>query len=121
MTHTAHFGESSAQQPSVLLDAPLPTLAHFSGLLGNQRAQGPTATTEFELADLWLLTMLQERLATARPESKLAVLKRNKFTPEGRERRIEASLAALESPQPTALTREEWKEIVEEIEDEDEE
>jgi hypothetical protein len=121
MTHTAHFGESSAQQPSVLLDAPLPSLAHLSGLLGNRRAQGPTATAEFEEADLWLWTMLRERLATARPESKLAILKRHKFTPEGRERRIDASLAALEAPQPTVLTREQWREIVEEIEDEDEE
>jgi hypothetical protein len=63
--------------------------------------------------------MLRERLATAHPKSKLAVLKRSKFTPEGRERRIEASLAALEAPQPTVLTREQWQEIVEEIEDEE--
>src|SRR5690349_19505662 len=98
MTHAAHFGESSAQQPSVLLDAPMPTLAHYSGLLGNRRAQTPTATGEFEEADLWLWTVMRARFGAARPESKLAILKRHKFTPEGRERRIETSLAALQAP-----------------------
>jgi hypothetical protein len=121
MTHAAHFGELSAQLPSVLLDAPLPSIVYFSGLLGNRRAQGPTGTADFEEADVWLWTMLRERLAIARPESKLAILKRYKLTPEGRERRIEAALAALEAPQPTVLRREQWREIVEEIEDEDEE
>ena len=58
-------------------------------------------------------------LASAQPDFKLALLKRQKFTPEGRERRIAASLAAMNAPQPTELTLAQWKEIVEEIEDED--
>jgi hypothetical protein len=120
MTQTANFGESSAQQPSVLLDSPVPSLAHYSGLLGNLWAQTPTATGDFEEYDLWLWSILNKRFGSARPDSKLAILKRNKFTPEGREGRIAASLAALEAPQPIILTRAQWKEIVEEVEDEDE-
>jgi hypothetical protein len=120
MTQTAHFRESSAQQPSVLVDAPLPSLAHYSGLLGNPRTQIPTAITEFREDELWLWAMLNKQFGSAHPDSKLAILKRQKFPPEGRERRIAASLAALEAAQATILTREEWKGIVEEVEDEDE-
>ena len=119
MTQTMHFGDSSAQQPSVLLDAPMPSFAPYSGLLGNRRAQTPALTLEFEENELWLWTTLNKRFGAASPESKLAILKRHKFTPEGRERRIATSIAALESPQPTVLTREQWKEVVEEVEDED--
>ncbi len=119
MTQTAHFGESSAQQPSVLSDAPMPSLAHYSGLLGNQRTQAPTAAAEFGEDELWLWTMLSRQFGAARPDSKLAILKRQKFTAEGRERRIAVSIAALESSQPTVLTREQWREIVEEVEDDE--
>ncbi len=120
MTQTAHFGESSAQQPSVLTDAPLPSLAHYSGLLGNHRTQTPTANAEFIEDELWLWAMLNRQFGAGRPDSKLAILKRQKFTPEGREHRIAASLAALDAPQPTILTREQWKELVEEVEEKDE-
>jgi len=44
------------------------------------------------------------------------LLKRQRFTPEGEQSRIAASLAALNATQPTDLTLTEWKEIVEEIE-----
>ena len=121
MTQTAHFGESSAQQPSVLMDAPLPRLAHYSGLLGNQRTQTPTTSSEFREDELWLWAMLNKQFGAARPDSKLAILKRQKFTPEGRGHRIAASLAALDAPQPTVLTREQWRQIVEAVEDEDDE
>jgi len=50
---------------------------------------------------------------------KLALLKRQKFTTLGRDQRVAASLAALNSPQPTELPLEQWKEIAEEIGDED--
>jgi hypothetical protein len=120
MTQTAHFGESSAQQPSVLWDTPMPSLANYSGFLGNQRTQTPAMIAEFREDEQWLWAMLNKQFGAARSDSKLAILKRRKFTPEGREHRIAASLAALESPQLTVLTREEWKEIVEEVEDEDE-
>ena len=121
MTQIAHFGEPSAQQPVIPLDAQTPSLAHYSGLLGNQSAQTPRRTLEFEEDKLWLWTILNRQVGTSRPDSKFAILKRRTFTPEGREQRIAASLAALEAPQPTVLTREQWKEIVEEVEDEDDE
>ena len=48
----------------------------------------------------------------------LEELKRQKFTPHGRDERIAASLAALNAPQAIELTTAEWKAIVEEeIED----
>ena len=120
MTPTARFGESSAQQPSVLLDAPQPSLALYDGSLGNRHAQTPFLQPEFEGENWLLLTSIKARFGAAPPESKLAILKRHKFTPEGREHRVAASLAALEAPQSILLTREQWKEIVEEVEDEDE-
>jgi hypothetical protein len=75
---------------------------------------------EFGEDELWLWTALNKQFGAVRPDSKLAILKRQHFTPEGREHRIAASIAALEAPQPTVLTREQWKELVEEVEDEDE-
>jgi len=53
------------------------------------------------------------------PGLKLSLLKRQKFTPEGKQARIAASLAALNASQPIDLPIAEWKAIVEEIEDED--
>jgi hypothetical protein len=58
-------------------------------------------------------------LASTQPAFKLALLKRQKFPLDGRQQRIAASLAALNAPQPTSLTLAQWKEIVEEIEDEE--
>jgi hypothetical protein len=120
MTQTAYLGESAAQQPSVLLDAGLPSLANYSGLLGNKRAQTSRVTLDFAEEELWLWAMLNRQFGSVSPDSRLTILKRQKFTVEGREQRIAASLAALEAPQPTVLTREQWKEIVEEVEDDDE-
>ena len=53
------------------------------------------------------------------PFVKLVMLKRQKFAREGREARIAVSLAALNAPQPTELSVEQWKELLEEVEDED--
>jgi hypothetical protein len=119
MTQTAHFGESTAQRPSVLVGASIPSLAHYSGLLANQRTQTPTAAVEFGEDELWLWATLNKQFSASHPDTRLAILKRQKFAPEGRERRIAASMAALEAPQPTALTTEQWKEIVEEVEDDE--
>lgn len=55
---------------------------------------------------------------SAQATPKLLLLKRQKFSPAGREQRIAASLAALNAPQPIDLTLAEWKEIAEEVEDE---
>jgi hypothetical protein len=116
MTHTAQVGESSAQRPSLVFDISSPTVDHSSGLLGNRRAQWVASKDESYL-QFW--HVLRQRF-DAPPAFKLAILKQRTFTPEGRQERIRRSLAALEAPQPTMLTREQWKEIVEEIEDEDE-
>lgn len=120
MTQIAHFGEFSSQQPSVPMDVPMPSFAHYSGLLGNQSTQVPTATQDFREDELWLWAMLNKQFGAAHPDSKLTILKRQRFTPERRELRIATSLAVLDTPQPTILTRDQWKEIVEEVEDEDE-
>lgn len=54
-----------------------------------------------------------------RPHSRLAVIKKETFTHEGRAERVRQSLAALNAPQPTELPIAQWKAILEEIEDED--
>jgi len=99
------------QQPSACEAFPLPGFANV-GLLGNQLGQWPSsqALSEFLIYPYWY------RL-TNEPGIKLTRLKQQKFTPEARDRRIAASLAALNAPQPIELSPAQWKEIVEEIED----
>lgn len=82
-------------------------------LLGNEFIQVPTRIADSDS----LLAAYRRVLGSARPAFKLALLKRQKFTPEGREQRIAASLAAVNAPQPIDLTLARWKEIVEEVED----
>jgi len=53
------------------------------------------------------------------PTARLALLKQHTFTAEGRRDRIAASLAAVNGSQPTQLSASQWKDILEEIEDED--
>jgi hypothetical protein len=55
---------------------------------------------------------------STQPARKLALVKAQAFTEQGREQRIARSLAALHAPQPTNLPSAKWKEIVEEIDDE---
>ncbi len=119
MTATAHLGES--QHASVaLLDIVAPRLAQFSGLLGNLEAQTPgPITPEFREEELWLWATLNRQFTLARPGSKLSILKRQRFTPEGRERRIRQALAVLEAPQRIILSLEQWKSVIEEVESED--
>ncbi len=120
MTQISHFGELSAQQPTVVMDVPMPNSDYYSGLLGNQRTQAPAIMVESKEEELWLRVTLNKQFGNTHPDSKLAMLKRQKFTSEGRENRVAASLNALDAPQPTVLTREQWKELVEELEDDDE-
>jgi len=84
-----------------------------AGLLGNKSIQA------FTTIYIGVSGALHRFLTQAQPGAKLALLKRSKFTPEGRQERIAASLAALNAPQPTNLTLTQWKEILEEVEDED--
>jgi hypothetical protein len=118
VTVTAQF--EGSQRPSLLPDATRPSLAQYSGLLGNQHLQAPTPVAEFETTVVWQLWLLNKGFATANPTSKLAALKSQHFTAEGRDERIKRSLAALAEPQTIDLTLQQWKEIVEEVEDEDE-
>ena len=102
-------------QPPVFLEMPAATIRFNLGLLGNDAIQIPPRSADSKS----LLSAYRKFLAPAQPTFRLALLKRQKFTPQDRATRIAASLAALNAPQPTDLTLAEWKEIVEEIEDED--
>lgn len=115
MMPTAHFGEQTAQQPSFKIDIPT---AAFEGL-GSLRAQAPALTGAVE--PVWFLDFLNKRSSLiAQPTSKLTILKQHKFTDDGREQRIRLSLDALNAPQPIKLTLEQWKEVVTEAEEDDE-
>ena len=85
------------------------------GLLGNHAIQLPAPT---EVLKVFWTAYSYSQTVSGR-FSKLSSLKHRTFTAEGRQRRIAASLQAINSPQPTTLSLAQWKEIVEEIEDED--
>lgn len=51
--------------------------------------------------------------AAAPLASKLAALKRARFTAEGKATRVTKSLAAVEATQPTRLSASEWKQFAE--------
>lgn len=104
-----------SQLPPLLNGLPVSYEIVNTGLLGNDAIQKPSKITALE--DLW--AAYWRPFPSAQPVLKLALLKGQKFTPEGRPGRIAASLAALNAPQPTDLTLAQWKEIVEEVEDED--
>src|SRR4051812_4536024 len=57
----------------------------------------------------WLIaTLLYVLLDSAQPTFKLGALKRQKFTPQGKEQRIRNSLAALNGAQTISLTASQW-------------
>src|SRR5262249_47152845 len=100
-------------KPALPILAALQVHSNLS-LLGNEYIQAPPKipdTTRF-------FTIFYTLIPSAQPTLKLELLKRQKFTPEKREQRIRDSLAALNAPQPTTLTLAQWKEIVDEVEDE---
>jgi hypothetical protein len=66
-----------------------------------------------------VMGMYRTLVSGARPSIRLGILKRHRFTQAGRQARIEASLAALNGPQPTVLGLAQWRELIEEIEEED--
>jgi len=103
------------QLPPVLQHMPSGATFLRNGLLGNESIQVPTRIMEADS----LIAAYRKLLARAQPAVKLALLKRQRFTPEGRSHRIASSLAAINGPQPTRLTVAQWKEIVEEVEEED--
>jgi hypothetical protein len=102
-------------KPQQLMDAPLPHFASNLSVLGNKFAQAPAAQGETDD----FVEAYHKLVGAAQPAFKLAFLKQRKFAAEGREQRIAGSLAAVDAAQPTELTQAQWKEIVEEIEEED--
>lgn len=114
MSVQGQLGQS--QQAPVLVDVPTRQIS-FVGLLGNEYMQVPTRWVSS--APEGFLAFYRDLLASAQPAFKLTLLKRQKFTADGRQARIAASLAAVNAPQPTDLTLAQWKEIVEEVEDEE--
>jgi hypothetical protein len=87
-----------------------------AGLLGNASAQ----VVRFSPLDVdGVVETYLRILGGPQPSVRLAVLKRQRFIPEGRLARIQASLAALNAPQPTELPLAQWKAVLEEIEDEE--
>jgi len=111
MMMLAQIGDPTAQQPSLVMDAPPPVFAE----LGDLRAQTPAVANAPVL-----LVPASKRLVIAQPTSKLAILKGQTFTVEGRARRVRVSLDALNAPQPITLNLEQWKEVVAEAEEDDE-
>lgn len=112
---------SGTQRPAFAV-VPLRTHSEHSvlhALLGNELLQAPELSRDFADRDARFFQSLVDRFITTEPALRLAILKKQKFTPEGREDRIRTSLAALDGPQPTNLTPQEWREIVEEVEEED--
>jgi hypothetical protein len=85
------------------------------GLLGNKYAQAPSSWGEADT----LPETYRRMVSAAQPAFKLGALKQQKFTPHGKQERIAASLAALDDPQPTELSLAQWKEVIEEIEDDE--
>ncbi len=101
--------------PPFLFTPPVAETTHLP-LLGNTFIQTPQP---FFAVDA-VMAMYRTLVSGASPSVRLDILKRHRFTPAGRQARIEASLAAVHGPQPTVLTVAQWKELVEEIEEEDE-
>ncbi len=101
------------QQPPA--EFPRPQAPFNVSLLGNQFSQVPTMQAVTDS----FLDAYPRLFSASLPAFKLALLKQEKFTPEGREQRIASSLAALDAAQPTELSLAQWKEIVEEIEDDE--
>ncbi len=121
MMQTTQLGGVAEQQaPSILMGVASHNLPRYSGLIGNPRAQLPDLTTVPEFADVWTLGFLSKAFVYVHPTARLAVLKRGKFTAEGRTQRIKLSLDALNALQPTILTLEQWKEVIAEAEEDDE-
>ena len=108
-------GQLSSFQPFPL--TPPGAESTYVPLLGNTFIQTPQPSFTVDT----VMAMYRTLVSGASPFVKLDILKRNRFTPAGRQARIEASLAAVNGPKPTVLTAAQWKELMEEIEEEDEE
>jgi hypothetical protein len=102
-------------QTTFLTRMPVPEIEMNVSLLGNRSIQ--VAARAMMPVDSPIV--YHELPLNAQPELKLSLLKRQRFAASGRRQRIAAALAAINSPQPTDLTLSQWKEIAEEVENED--
>lgn len=114
MTVQGQLGQP--QQAPALVGVPAQQI-RVVGLLGNEHMQVPTQWVSSDSQTFF--TLYRNLIASAQPAFKLTLLKRQKFTADGRQERIAASLAAVNAPQPTDLTLAQWREIAEEVEDEE--
>src|SRR5258708_4379545 len=83
-----------------------------TGLTARANLLGNAAIQVFQTSSLEggsLMDAYRILFAAAPTSSRLAVIKREKFTHEGKEDRIQKSLAALNAPQPTDLPLAKWK------------
>lgn len=60
----------------------------------------------------YVLTILRNRFAHSGPQARLSLLKRQRFTTDGRDARVSASLAALNRP-PVFPAETDWKRTAE--------
>lgn len=109
-----HGQLGQSQIRPALFDAPALRM-HVLGLLANEEIQIPTLIVSADTPPAGYRNFVVPEY----PALKLGLLKKQKFTPQGRERRIAASLEALEALSPTKLTAAQWIEIAEEVDDED--
>ncbi len=114
MTMQGQLGQSFQAQTVPLLPFALGNVN--SGLLGNASAQ--IVRSSSVSVDL-IMDAYLKIVSGALPSFRLTFLKRQHFAPRTQQARIEKSLAALNAPQPTTLTLEQWKAVLEEVEDED--
>jgi len=114
MSVQGQLGQS--QQVPVLIGVPAQQI-RVVGLLGNEHMQVPTQWVSSDSQAFFAL--YRHLIASVQPGFKLILLKRQKFTADRRQERIATSLAAVNAPQPTDLTLAQWREIAEEVEDEE--
>jgi hypothetical protein len=117
MTPQEQLAQSNQGQLSFVPPFPLMSQgAETAFLLGNTFIQTPRPALTVDA----VMAMYRTLVSGASPSVRLDILKRDRFTLAGRRARVDASLAALNGPQPTVLTVGQWKELIEEIEEDDE-
>lgn len=109
-----HGQLGQSQTPPVLFQSPTQQM-RVLGLLANEEIQIPSLSISSDTHT----AAHRNSVVPAYPAFKLDLLKKQKFTSQGRERRIAISLEALDALSPTKLTAAQWIEIVEEVDDED--
>jgi len=88
-----------SQTQPVLFDAPTLSM-HVPGLLANEVIQIPARITAYDVTQ----AAYGNFVMPSNPAFRLGLLKKQRFTSQGRDRRIAASLEAVDAPSPTKLT-----------------